>query len=215
MEISYLGHSFFRIKGKTAILVTDPFDEKMVGLKYPRTKADIVTISHDHDDHNHLEKITDIKRVVDGPGEYEISGVSIIGINTYHDDKKGEKRGKNTIYVIEMDGLRIAHLGDLGHALSGRVLEEMGSIDILMVPVGGEYTISPAKATEVVRSIEPTIVLPMHYQRKGLKKEVFGKLEKVDSFLTDIGLSVERLQKLSVKKENIGEDKKVVILGNK
>lgn len=214
MDISYFGHSFFRIRGKTAVLVTDPFDEKMVGFKYPRINADIVTISHDHKDHNCLDKITDIKRVVDGPGEYEILGVSIVGINSFHDDKKGEKRGKNTIFVIEIDGLRLAHLGDLGHKLSSRVLEEMGNIDILMLPVGGEYTIGPSTASEVVRSIEPTMIIPMHYQAQGLKKDVFGKLEKVNSFLTDIGLTVERVQKLTVRKETIGEDQKVIVLEN-
>lgn len=215
MDITFLGHSSFRIRGKEAVLVTDPFDPQMVGLKYPRVTADVVTISHDHKDHNQKEMVSGARKVVDGPGEYEILGISIIGISTYHDDKKGELRGKNTVYVIELDGLRLAHLGDLGHKLSERILEAMGSIDILMIPVGGEYTIAPAVAAEVVRSFEPIITIPMHYQVKGLKPDMFNKLSKVDPFLSDLGLPVDRLEKLSVKKEGLGEDQKVVVLEKK
>lgn len=215
MDIIYLGYSSFRIRGKEVALVTDPFDPQMVGLKYPRVSADIVTISHDHKDHSRKEMVSEVKKVVDGPGEYEILGISLIGISTYHDDKKGKLRGKNTVYVIEVDGLRLAHLGDLGHKLSERILEAMGSIDILMIPVGGEYTIGPAVAAEVVRSIEPIITIPMHYQMKGLKPDLFNKLAKVDPFLSGLGLPVERLEKLSLKKEGLGEDQKVVVLEKK
>jgi L-ascorbate metabolism protein UlaG (beta-lactamase superfamily) len=211
MEITYLGHSSFRLRGKTATLVTDPFDSKKVGLKFPKVKADIVTVSHDHGDHNDVKAVGDIKRVVDGPGEYEISGVSIIGIPTYHDDKKGEERGKNNVYVIEMDGLRLAHLGDLGHKLSEKTLGKMGDLDILMVPVGGFYTIDAKQAAETVRSIEPSITLPMHFKAKGMAAS-FDKIATVDSFLTESGLPVEKAKKLSIKRSDIGEEMKVVVL---
>jgi L-ascorbate metabolism protein UlaG (beta-lactamase superfamily) len=152
---------------------------------------------------------------VSGPGEYEIMGVSIIGIPTFHDEKKGAKRGKNTIYVYEMDGLRLVHLGDLGHKLHEKILEKIGDIDILMVPVGGEYTIGPTEAVEVARAIEPKIVIPMHYQMPGLNPATFAKLSSTKPFLAEIGLLVEKIDKLSVKKENIGEESKVILLEKK
>lgn len=212
MDISYLGHSSFRIKGKTGILVTDPFDPEVVGLKYPKTSADIVTLSHQHKDHNFIEGVKDFKKIIDGPGEYEILGVSVIGIQTFHDDKKGRLRGKNILYIFEIEGMRIAHLGDLGHKLSEEALEEMGSVDILMIPVGGVYTLTSMQASEVAREIDPSIIIPMHYRLDGMNKEIFEKLSPVEDFLKELGLSVERLDKLSIKRQNLGEEKKVVVL---
>lgn len=215
MDIFFLGHSSFRIKGKTATLVTDPYDSGMIGIKFPRTQAEIVTVSHDHGDHNKVDEVSGVKKVVSGPGEYEILGISIIGISSFHDDKKGSLRGKNTIYVIEVDGLRIAHLGDLGHKLSEKILGMMGNIDILLIPTGGEYTVGSAEAAEIVRSIEPGIAIPMHYQTPGLKGDVFKKLEKVDPFLSDLGLPIEKHDKLTIKKESLSEENKVVLLQKK
>lgn len=212
MEITYLGHASFKLKGKTATLVTDPFSPDAVGLKFPKTVADIVTISHGHDDHSNVSSVSDYKKVIDGPGEYEVAGVSIIGISTYHDAQKGAERGKNTIYIIEMDGLRLVHLGDLGHRLSEDTLEELGDVDVLFIPVGGIYTIGPAEAVEIVRDIEPGIVIPMHYKVEGLNEAIFGKLSKVDDFISEVALTVERLDKLSIKKGDLGEEKKAVIL---
>jgi L-ascorbate metabolism protein UlaG (beta-lactamase superfamily) len=215
MDITFLGHSSFRLKGKTATVVTDPFDSETVGLKFPKVAADIVTVSHQHKDHNQVDLVKGVKRLVSGPGEYEIMGVSIIGIPTFHDEKKGAKRGKNTIYVYEMDGLRLVHLGDLGHKLREKILGKIGDIDILMVPVGGEYTIGPTEAVEVVRAIEPKIVIPMHYQMPGLNPTTFAKLSSTKPFLAEIGLLVEKADKLSVKKENIGEESRVILLEKK
>lgn len=215
MDITFLGHSSFRLKGKTATVVTDPFDPEVVGLKFPKVAADIVTVSHQHEDHNQADLVKGVKRLVSGPGEYEIMGVSIIGIPTFHDEEKGAKRGKNTIYVYEMDGLRLVHLGDLGHKLHEKILEKIGDIDILMVPVGGEYTIGPTEAVEIARAIEPKIVIPMHYQMSGLNPATFAKLSSTKPFLTEIGLLVEKTNKLSVKKENIGEESKVILLEKK
>jgi L-ascorbate metabolism protein UlaG (beta-lactamase superfamily) len=215
MDITFLGHSSFRLKGKTATVVTDPFDPEVVGLKFPRVAADIVTVSHQHEDHNQADLVKGVKRLVSGPGEYEIMGVSIIGIPTFHDEKKGAKRGKNTVYVYEMDGLRLVHLGDLGHKLHEKILEKIGDIDILMVPVGGEYTIGTTEAVEVARAIEPKIVIPMHYQMPGLNPATFAKLSSTKPFLAEIGLLVEKTDKLSVKKENIGEESKVILLEKK
>lgn len=215
MDITFLGHSSFRLKGKTATLVTDPFDPEMVGLKFPRVDADIVTVSHQHKDHNRADLVKGVRRFVSGPGEYEIMEVSIIGIPSFHDEKKGAKRGKNTIYVYEMDGLRLVHLGDLGHKLREKTLEKIGHIDALMVPVGGEDTIGPTEAVEVVRAIEPKIIIPMHYQMPGLNPATFAKLSSIEPFLAEIGLPVEKTDKLSVRKESLGEESKVILLEKK
>ena len=212
MEIQYLGHSSFRLKGKTGIVITDPYDPKMVGLKFSPGSADIVTVSHDHKDHNNVDAVKDIKKAITGPGEYEISDISIIGISSYHDDKKGEERGRNTLYIIEMDGVRAVHLGDLGHGLSDKVLEALGDVNLLMIPIGGVYTIGYQKAAEIVRKIEPNITIPMHYLLPGVDKKTFGKLDGPEAFLKEVGLPVENVGKLSIKAGDIGEEQKVVIL---
>lgn len=212
MDITYLGHSSFRIKTKTAVVVTDPYDPRMVGLKYSGVEGDIVTVSHQHSDHNQTQLVSGAKKVVDGPGEYEIMGVSIMGYPSFHDAKEGVERGKNTIYIIEAEDLRVAHVGDLGHKLSDKLVEELGSIDILMLPVGGFYTIGPVDAAEVVKSVEPSIVIPMHYQVPGLIPENFEKLAPVDAFLKEVGLPSEILPKLSIKKEELAEEQKVIQL---
>jgi len=145
MDITWLGHSSFRIKGKLATIVTDPYGAS-TGLKLPKTEADIVTVSHDHEDHNDLSRIGgDFKEVL-GPGEYEIREVSIFGISSFHDASGGSERGRNTIYTISMDSMRLCHLGDLGHRLTQEHLREIGEVDILFVPVGGVYTIGPEGA---------------------------------------------------------------------
>jgi L-ascorbate metabolism protein UlaG (beta-lactamase superfamily) len=217
MEITYLGHSSFKIKTKSATVVTDPFDQSMVGLKFPSVEGDIVTVSHDHPDHNNSNKVTGAKKVISGPGEYEVAGVSILGYGSFHDDKKGLERGKNTIYVIEAEGLRLVHLGDLGHSLSDDMVSEMGTIDILMVPVGGVYTIGPKEASEVVSKIDPYFVIPMHYKVPGLTLTGGEKMEPVETFIKEAGIPVENLPKFSIKKDDILEDQnaKVIVLERK
>lgn len=216
MEISYLGHSSFKIKTKMAVVVTDPFDSS-VGFKFPKTEADIVTVSHEHSDHNNIEGVTGTKKVITGPGEYEVMEVSIIGISSFHDNQKGEKRGKNTIYVYEAEGLRVAHLGDLGHDLPEGIIDQMGSVDILMIPVGGDYTIGPKEAASIVSNLEPTFVIPMHYQMSGLSQGTFSKLEGVEPFLKEVSLPSENMQKFSIKKSDImeGQNTKVIVLERK
>lgn len=196
-------------------MVTDPSDPKVTGLKFPKVSADIVTVSHtQHSDHKSVELISGVKRVVSGPGEYEISDISIIGISSFHDDKKGALRGKNTMYVFEVDGVRIAHLGDLGHKLKNKELETLGDIDVLMIPVGGVYTIDAKTAAEIVRDIEPRIIIPMHYFLEGMERHVFKKLERVDVFLSEVGLPNEKMDKLTLKGQ-ILEDQRIVVLQKK
>ncbi|MFH1971815.1 MAG: MBL fold metallo-hydrolase [Patescibacteria group bacterium] len=212
MDIFYLGHSSFKLKGKYGSVITDPFDPKKVGLKYSSNEADIVSISHEHEDHNAVSVIKGEPKVISGPGEYEIKGISILGFSTFHDAKNGEERGKSVIYIYEVDGVRICHLGDLGQKLSDSLIESLGDIDVLMIPVGGVYTIGPSQASEIVRDIEPPFVLPMHYLVDGMNKETFGKMEPVETFLKDVGLTVEKMPKLTIKKEEIDLGVQKVIL---
>jgi L-ascorbate metabolism protein UlaG (beta-lactamase superfamily) len=214
MEITYLGHASFRIKGKTTTVVTDPYTPDLVGLKFPKhITADIITVSHDHPDHNAVGQIEGEPYVVHGPGEYEIKGVGIIGIPSFHDAEKGAQRGKNTIYRIEIDGLSIVHLGDLGHTLSVAEADNLDGVDILMIPVGGFYTIDPAAAVSVINEIEPSIVLPMHYGRTELPAKAFGSLATRDTFLKEIGKEdVIPQPKLTVTKDKLPEQMQVVIL---
>lgn len=211
MEITYLGHSSFLIKGKTASIVTDPFDSKMVGIDFPKVRADIVTLSHNHGDHNFVSGVGDVHKVINGPGEYDVAGVSIFGYRTFHDDSGGTKRGVNVIYVSEMDGIVFSHLGDLGHKLEESLVNTMGDVDVLFIPVGGEYTIGPKEAAEVVGQIEPKLIIPMHFASSKLNKEVFSKLASVDEFVKLLGLGSQKVDKLQIKREDLSEEQKIVL----
>lgn len=212
MDIYYLGHSSFRIVGKDATIVTDPFDAKMVGLKFPSVSADIITISHDHADHNQSNQVEGEAKVIAGPGEYEVKRVTIFGLSSYHDDQKGAERGKNTMYIIETEDLRLVHLGDLGHKLSESDVDAMGDVDVLMIPIGGKYTIDHKIAAEIVRTIEPRIIIPMHYQIDGLDPKTFAELEGTEPFVTELGLKQETQKKLSIKKASLNPEEQVIVL---
>jgi L-ascorbate metabolism protein UlaG (beta-lactamase superfamily) len=208
MEITWLGHSCFRLKGKQATVVTDPFSPD---LGYPPLKlnARIVTVSHQHPGHSCVEGVAGNPHQVTGPGEYEISNVLIIGVATKHDKDNGRQRGKNTAYLIEIDDIAVCHLGDLGHTLSDEQIEELGKVDVLMVPVGGVSTINAATAAEVVRQLEPNIVIPMHYQTPALKRE----LEPVTTFLKEIGAhDITPQPKLSIVKTSLPQGPQIVLL---
>lgn len=216
MDITYLGHSSFKIKGKTAVVVTDPFSPSMLGFKFPKTEADIVTVSHQHQDHQNTSTVEGNPFIISVPGEYEIKGVSIFGYPSSHDSESGAVRGKNIIYVIEADGLRICHLGDLGSAIPPKTLEEISEVDVLMIPVGGKVTIGPKEAVDLISQIEPKIVLPMHYRAAGINEKVFGDLQAVEEFLKEMGtLGPEKLDKLSLTKDKLPEETKVVLLERK
>lgn len=209
MDISFLGHSSFRLKGKNTTVVTDPYDSS-TGLKYPKVEADVVTISHDHRDHNAAGLVGGAPFIVSGPGEYEIRGVKIVGVASFHDEKKGELRGKNTIYNIKIDDLYICHLGDLGQtALTDEQLEAIGQVDILLIPVGGVYTIDAGGAAKIAASLEAKVVIPMHYAEPTINL----KLEPADKFLKEMGLEkAEPLGKLSVTREKLPDELAVILL---
>jgi len=213
MEITHLGHSSFKIRGKSATVVTDPFSPEMIGLKFPKVEANIVTVSHQHEDHNCAANVSGAPIVVAGPGEYEISGVKIIGVGTYHDEMQGAKRGRNTIYHIEMDGLSIVHTGDLGHKLEEKEMEFLDGVDILMVAVGGFYTIGPEEAAYLVSKLEPAIIIPMHYKEKKGNQTFYADLASVDEFLTQMGKgSVTPVPKLNITKDKLPAESTIVIL---
>lgn len=212
MEIIRLGHSSFRIKGKQASIVTDPFSSDSVGIKFPKVEARIVTISHNHGDHNYKEGVSGNPVFIEGPGEYEIADVFIRGISTFHDSKNGEERGKNTVYNFYLDNIHLAHLGDLGHTLSDSQMEQLGDVDILFIPVGGLYTIDAEKASEVVAKIEPQIVIPMHYHEERLNQSSFGSLGKLDEFFKEMGKEKTIIPKLVVTKDKLPQELQVVAL---
>lgn len=207
MDITWLGHSCFRIRGSQAIIVTDPFPPNL-GYTLGKQTADIVTISHPDISHSYESGVTGA-HIIKGPGEYEISGVLVLGITTYHDAVKGTSKGKNTIYLMEVDGVAICHLGDIGHVLGDEAIEEMGHIDVLMIPVGGVSTINANMAAQIVRKVEPKIVLPMHYKTPKIKRD----LEPVENFLKEMGVTLaDPKPKLTVTKNNLPLTLQVVIL---
>ncbi len=165
MEISWLGHSCFQLRGKNIVLITDPFTPPQGdAARLAKLNASIVTVSHDHPGHNNAKGVGGNPRIVRGPGEYEISDVLITGVASYHDDKHGKEYGRNTIYIIHIDELTICHLGDLGHTLHEEQLEEVADADILFVPIGGGRSLNATQAAEVISQVEPRIVVPMHYR---------------------------------------------------
>lgn len=213
MEITHIGHSSFKIRGKQATLITDPYDPKSVGIKFLPTGADVVTISHEHADHNYSAGITGSPVILSGPGEYEVKGVGITGIPTFHDDQKGKERGKNVAYRIEMDGITLVHLGDLGHLPEDSQKEILDDVDILFIPVGGQYSLAPAAAASVIAALEPIIVIPMHYHTDQLNQEVFGTLLPVTAFLKEIGKeSIVPQPKFVITKDKLPVEQTIVVL---
>lgn len=214
MDIYWYGQACFKLKGKNAQVVIDPFDSEFTGLKLPKDlTADIVLSTHSHQDHNNTKAVTSETgkpMVFDTLGEYEVSGVVITGISSFHDDSNGSERGKNSIFHLMFDGLNIVHLGDLGQSkLTEDQISQIGQTDILLTPVGGVYTINSKQATSIVSQLEPKIIIPMHYKIDGLKFD----LEGVDGFLKEMGVeNITPQQKLSISKDKLPEEPQVVVL---
>jgi len=213
MNIQYYGHSCFKITTKPAgrgqeevTIFLDPFD-KSVGLRPPQGQADLVLVSHDHPDHNNVAALKGEPRIIDIPGEFSAKGVNVIGIQTYHSDKRDII---NTAFLLEAEDLKICHLGDLGVAITEKQLEELDGVDILMIPVGGKYTIDAKKAVEIIKLIEPSIVIPMHYKIKGSTIDVADEKK----FCAEIGnCPREKTAKLNIKKKDLdGKSMEVVIM---
>ena len=219
MNIQYYGHSCFKITTRPAGRATeeitvfmDPFD-KSIGLKPPFGRADVVFISHHHYDHDNAAALKGNPIIIDAPGEYSVKGISAVGIDSFHDEKEGAERGRNTIFVLESENIRLCHLGDLGTDLDSGQLEKINGIDVLFIPVGGKYTIGGKKAAEIVRKIEPAISIPMHYKVPGLKIDVAD--EKM--FCSEIGsCPKEKINKFALKKKDLeGKSLEVMIMSAK
>ena len=218
MTIQWYGHSCFKIStkpdgrgsGEDVVIFTDPFD-KSIGLRPPQGKADIVTISHAHPDHNNPDALKGEPAVLDLPGEYSIKGVSITGIESDHDKAGGAEYGKNVVFAIESEGIRFCHLGDLGTSLDKKQLEEVNGVDVLAIPVGGPHSLNAKEAKAVVDQIEPKMVLPMHYKIPGINiKDITDE----KNFCKEIGLCPkDKVAKLVLKKKDIeSEEMKVVMM---
>ena len=178
MKMEYLGHACFRLTSADGIrIVLDPFDGRELGYPMPSVEADFVLISHEHTDHNYVDALkgnpTLLKR------DYEGKGIAVKTIHVFHDDEVGAKRGRNIIHIIKVDGLTIVHLGDLGHILDEQILRSMGKVDVLMIPVGGTFTIDATKASIVVDQVKPKVVIPMHFWTPSLP----FRLLKAEAFL--------------------------------
>jgi len=181
MKVKWLGHASFLITSEEGTgIITDPYATGM-GISYGDIKenADIVTVSHEHGDHNNAAAVSGNPEVVKGAGVQEAKGIRFKGIASYHDETQGSERGPNTIFCFAVDGVNLCHLGDLGHRLSDEQAAEIGDLDILMTPVGGFFTIDAAVATEIVEKLQPRVVIPMHYSTDKCAYPIAG----VDDFL--------------------------------
>ena len=208
MEITWYGQSCFRLTERgSASVVTDPFDHEVVGYNALKLKADIVTVSHDAPGHNFLKAIKGYKHLLDGPGEYEIGGVFITGVQT--NGRKKNDQPRNTLYVFDYDGITVAHLGDLREVPSRSQVDALGEVNVALVPVGAGGGLSAAKAAEVIGVLEPKIIIPMHYATAHGKTE----LEPLEKFLKEMGLgAIEAEASLKVTKGSLPEDTRVVVL---
>lgn len=216
MEITYFGHSCFKIKGKAGIVVCDPY-QGSVGFNMSAVTADVVTSSHDHPDHNAVDRVKPTARreapfIITAPGEYEVGGISIFGVPTFHDTSHGTERGRNTVFTIYMDHLRICHLGDLGHDLTDEQISDIGEINVLMIPVGGYSTINPETAVKIINKLDPFYVIPMHYNTDEHDQNVFGDMKTLQKFLDEYGINKEPVKSLDVDPERLPEETEVVVL---
>ncbi len=208
MEIDWFGLSCFRLRSRDATVITDPY-EKSVGLKFPRPRADIVTVSHNHSGHDYSDGVAGNPHLIQGPGEYEISSVFVTGVKTFHDKRSGKDRGKNTVYAINIDGINVCHLGDIGHVPTQSQADDIGEVDILLVPVGGGNALNASDAAEVVSLFEPMIVIPMHYRVPDLS----FKLDPLDKFIKEMGMKAPSpVESLNLKKEGLPKETQIVLL---
>lgn len=210
MEITWYGHSCFRLAERgMATVVSDPFDAGTIGYFPLKLKADIVTVSHDAPGHNHVQAVKAVAHVISGPGEFEIGGVFITGVQTDGHGKNGNGKPRNTLYVFDFEGLTVAHLGDLKQPPTQTEVEALGTVHVALVPVGGGGGLNAAKAAEVISLLEPNIVIPMHYATPDARVE----LDPLSKFLKEMGLgAVEQQPSLKVTRGGLPEETHVVVL---
>lgn len=210
MKINYIGHScfLFRESGGTT-LVTDPFGD--VGLPFPRLKADIVTVSHGHYDHCNVGAVAGNPAVFREAGEFSFGGIPIRAALSFHDDANGSKRGKNLIFSFVMDGVRVCHMGDLGQRSEPSVLQKIGKTDVLLLPVGGNYTIDGEEAAWYAKALSPAVVIPMHFHVKGLTVDIGDETR----FLAAMGGKFSKASEVELTKETLPREQKIIVMERK
>ncbi|MGA2309387.1 MAG: MBL fold metallo-hydrolase [Candidatus Bathyarchaeia archaeon] len=215
VRVIWHGHSCFELEGKSVTIVIDPF--KGIGLPEPKAAADIVLCSHNHQDHNNVKPVLakQGETLESFVGSKRVKGVSVKGVASFHDDAAGSKRGTNSIYCFNLDGVQFCHLGDLGHELSSAAVEEIGKVDVLFVPVGGYFTIGPETATRVCEQLKPKMIIPMHYKMRELHS-MFDLLKTVDDFLEGKS-NIERIKEpfLSVEEGKLPKEPRILVLSLK
>jgi L-ascorbate metabolism protein UlaG (beta-lactamase superfamily) len=214
MKIKWYGHAAFKITtdGNVAVII-DPYQSGAFGgaLSYGKIdeSADIVLTSHDHDDHNYTKDIKGTYKHFNKAGVYHEKGLTIEALPCYHDPSQGKERGNNMIFVIEADGLRLAHMGDLGHTLTQDIVKKMGNIDIVLLPVGGFYTIDADEATKVMRDMNPKITIPMHFKTEKCDFPISG----VDVFTSGKkGIKIVNAYEIEVVKEGLPKESEIVVM---
>lgn len=213
MIITYFGHALFSLEtAGGATIVTDPYDAS-VGYSMGSLAGDVVTVSHEHHDHNNVELVEGSPEVIRGEGVFSPAlGVRITGFPAFHDDSQGTRRGKNTLFLIEAEGLRVLHLGDLGHLLSEEVCRSLRPVDVMMLPVGGYYTIDANQAGDVIQALSPRIVIPMHYRTIQSAKLPIAPAE---DFLNMMGVAPTPMPLLRVMKEDLSQQPHIALLNPK
>lgn len=209
MKIEYLGHSCFKLTESTGTsVICDPYDEA-VGYDLPEMSADAVTVSHHHYDHDAVKSVKGSPVIIDKECSYDLPGVEINAIKSFHDGEEGKLRGGNLIFKFRMDGIDVCHLGDLGEECSSALIDELLPVNVLLIPVGGTYTIDAEMAKEYVDRIMPEVVIPMHYRDKGCKLDI----DKVDAFL-NLFDDVEEADESSIElmRNDLKDDTKIVVL---
>lgn len=212
MKIQWFGHSCFMITSENGTkILLDPY-KNTLGYKLPKEiTADIVATSHDHSDHNHISAVKGSFVHVNGISRLSEHGIEIKGVETFHDKVSGEKKGKNIIYNFKIDGINVCHCGDLGHTLNAMLVEEIGNVDILLLPVGGGFTIDAFEAANVMKQLNPTVVIPMHYRTKALGP-VGLAFDKVDKFISASGLEAKKYKELELNRKNIKDYSGIAVL---
>ncbi len=205
MLLKWHGHSCFSLISGTRIMLIDPFDEG-VGYSLPSIEPDIIVESHQHHDHNAHDRFNNDYTLIREPGNHEAFGFTVKGYETFHDELQGSKRGSNIVFdVTTPDGFRVVHCGDLGHVPATEILQKLSEPDVLLIPVGGVYTVDSSTAWKIAKAIEPSFIIPMHYKTPALN----FNLDAVDSFIS--GRKFERLESLSLESKSYGETKIVLL----